>query len=68
VIDFKKQKCATSIKKFLTKLNIEVDECGGVLPKDIQKRRIKRYRELVISGNPECPFIMPALGSGKKKE
>jgi transposase len=31
VIDFKKQKWATSIKKFLTKLNIEVDEYGGIL-------------------------------------
>ena len=68
VIDFKKQKWATSIKKFLTKLNIEVDEYGGALPEEIQKRRIKRYRELIISGNPECPFIMPALGSGKKRE
>jgi transposase len=68
VIDFKKHKWAASLKKFLTKLNDEVDEYGGVLPEDIQKRRIKRYRELVVSGNPECPFIMPALGSGKKKE
>lgn len=49
------------LEKFLTKLNDEVDD---VLPEVIQKRRIKRYRELVISGNPESPFIMPALGSG----
>jgi transposase len=68
VIDFKKQKWATSIKKFLIKLNVEVDEHGEVLPEAIQKRRIKRYRELVTSGNPECPFIIPALGSGKKRE
>jgi transposase len=68
VIDFKKQKWAMSLKKFLIKLNIEVDESGGALTKDVQKRRIKRYKELIISGNPECPFIMPALGSGKKKE
>jgi transposase len=52
VIYFKKQKWATSIKKFLIKLDIEVDEYGGVLPEDIQKRRIKRYRELIITGSP----------------
>jgi hypothetical protein len=42
VIDFKQQKWATSIKKFLIKLNIEVDEYGGFLPVKIQQRRIKR--------------------------
>jgi transposase len=68
VIDFKKQKWATSIKKFLIKLDIEVDEYGGFLSDDIQKRRVRRFRELIISVNPECSFIMPALGSGKKKE
>ena len=34
----------------------------------MQKRRIKRYREIVKSANPECPVILPAKGSGKKKE
>jgi transposase len=68
VIDFKKQKWATKLMKFLIKLNVEVDEYGGVLPLDIQTKRIKRYREIIKSGNPECPVIVPALGSGKKKE
>jgi transposase len=68
VIDCKKKKWVTSIKNFLIKLNIEVDEHGGVLPGAIQKRRIKRYIELVMLGNPECPFKMPAIGSGKKRE
>jgi transposase len=45
VIDFKQHKWASLLKKFLTKLNDEVDEYGGVLPEDIQKRRVKRYRE-----------------------
>lgn len=67
VIDFKQHKWATSMKKFLNKLNCEVDEYGGVLPEDIQKRRIKRYREIVKLANPECPIIVPAKGSGKKK-
>lgn len=68
VIDFKNHKWATSMKKFLNKLNIEVDEYGGVLPFEIQKRRIKRYQEIIKSANPECPVILPAKGSGKKKE
>ncbi len=68
VIDFKNHKWAASMKKYLNKLNIEVDEYGGILPIEIQKRRIKRYREIVKSANPECPIIMPAKGSGKKKE
>jgi hypothetical protein len=55
-------------KKVLTKLNVEVDEYGGILPVKIQERRIKCYRELVISCNPECRFIRPPLGSGKKRE
>ena len=67
VIDFKKQKWATSLKKFLIKLNIEVNENGGVLADDIQKRRLKRYRDLIKSANPECPIILPAKGSRKKK-
>ena len=39
VIDFKKQKWATSIKKFLNKLNDEVDSYGGTLPDDLQSKR-----------------------------
>ena len=67
VIDFKNHKWAISMKKFLNKLNIEVDEYGGTLPTEIQKRRIKRYQEIIKSANPECPIIMPAKGSGKNK-
>ena len=67
VIDFKKHKWAKSLKKFLIKLNIEVDEYGGILSEEIQKKRVKRYREIIKSGNPECPFYMPTVGSGKKK-
>ena len=67
MIDFKKQKWATSMKKFLIKLNIEVDENGGILPGDIQKRRLKRYRDIIKSANPECPIILPAKDSRKKK-
>ena len=28
---------------------------------------MKRYREIIKSGNPECPFYIPTVGSGKKK-
>lgn len=67
VIDFKGHKWANSMKKFLNKLNDEVDECGGVLPSEIQKRRLRRYREIIKLANPECPIIVPLKGSGKKK-
>ena len=55
------------MKKFLSKLNDEVTEYGGLLPIEIQKRRIKRYQDIINSAKPECPMIMPAKGSGKKK-
>lgn len=55
------------MKKFLNILNVEVDEYGGILPEELQKKRIKRYREIIKSGNLECPIMMPTLGSGKKK-
>ena len=67
VIDFKGHEWAKKLKKFLIKLNIEVDENGGVLPEDKQKRKIKRYKEIVIGGNMECPIVLPTKGSGKKK-
>ncbi len=67
VIDFKNHKWAASMKKFLNKLNNEVDEYGGILPGEIQKRRIKRYQDIIKAANPECPVIMPAKGSEKKK-
>ena len=67
VIDFKGHEWAKKLKKFLIKLNIEVDENGGALPEDKQKRKIKRYKEIVIGGNMECPIVLPTKGSGKKK-
>ncbi len=67
VIDFKNHKWALSMKKFLNKLNIEVDEYGGVLPEDLQKRRIKRFKEILKLANPECPIIMPTIGMKNKK-
>jgi transposase len=67
VIDFPKQKWASSMKKFLNNLNELVDEYGGVLPKDIQKRKLARYREIIKKGKFECPKQMPTLGSVKTK-
>jgi transposase len=67
VIDFKNQKWAKSMKKFLTKLNIEVNEYGGALPEDFQQKRIKRFKEIVKLGKSECAKIMPTLGMKRKK-
>lgn len=67
VIDFKEQKWAKSLKRFLEKLNDEVDENGGILPLDIQKKRIKRYKKIIKDAGMECPIILPTKGSGKKK-
>lgn len=67
VIDFKNHKWAKSMKKFLEKLSIEVDEAGGKIPEDIQKRRIARYRDIIRKAKFECPKQMPTIGSGKKK-
>jgi len=67
VIDYKEQKWASSLKRFLIKLNKEVNESGGVLDEQTQKKRTKRYREITKAGNKECAFIMPTEGSGKTK-
>ncbi|MCK5883747.1 MAG: IS66 family transposase, partial [Bacteriovoracaceae bacterium] len=66
VIDFKKQKWATSMEKFLNKLNDEVDSYGGVLPEELQVKRIKRFRDIVRTGKGECAKIMPAVGMTRK--
>lgn len=50
----------------MTQLNDEVDEHGGILPEDLQAKRIKRYREILDSGKLECPIYVPANGSGKR--
>jgi transposase len=55
------------MKRFLNNLNELVDEYGGVLPEEIQKRIITRFREIIKKGKFECPKIMPTIGSGKKK-
>ncbi len=68
VIDFKDHKWAKSMKRFLLKLNELTDEYGGVLPDDIQKKKIKRYREILSNGKRECPIYLPAKGSkGSRK-
>ena len=67
VIDFKKQSWAKSMKRFLNNLNDLVDEYGGILPVDIQKKKIKRYQDIILKGKSECPKIMPVIGSGKKR-
>lgn len=67
VIEFKEQKWASTLRKFLIKLKNEVQESGGILPIKIQKKREKRYREIIKKGKGECPMILPTKGSGKKK-
>lgn len=66
VIEFKAQKWAKSLKKFLEKLRDEVEEVGGELPSDIQKRREKRYHQIIAAGKLECPIIVPAKGGNKR--
>lgn len=67
VVEFREQKWAKSMIKFLCKLRDEVDEYGGALSIEIQKRREKRYDQIIASGKLECPIIVPAKGSGKKR-
>lgn len=67
VIDFKDHKWAKSMKRFLEILSIEVDESGGVLSDEIQKKKIKRYREIIKKAKFECPKQIPTVGSGKRK-
>jgi len=67
VIDYKEHKWASSLKRFLIKLNKEVHENGGILDEQTQKKRTKRYREITKAGNKECAFTMPTEGSGKTK-
>ncbi len=55
------------MKLFLKKLNEEVDSYGGILPLEIQKKRIARYREIIKEGKFECPIYLPTVGSGKTK-
>ena len=66
VIDFKEQKWAKSMKKFLSGLNDLVEKNGGVLSEDIQQKKLKRYREIIKQGQLECPTYLPARGKKKK--
>ncbi len=67
VIDFKNQKWAKSMLNFLIKTNELVIESGGELSQESQGKRIKRYRQILLSGKKECPFQLPAKGSRKNK-
>lgn len=66
VIDFKEQKWAKSMKQFLAKLNELVDKHGGMLPEELQKKKLKRYREIIKGGQLECPIYLPAKGAKRK--
>lgn len=65
VIDFKEHKWAKSMKTFLSKVQDEVDESGGMLPEELIKKRVKRYREIIKAAQLECPIYVKAIGSKK---
>ena len=67
VIDFKGQKWAKSMKRFLIKTRDLVEESGGVLSEEGQKSRLRSYRRIIAEGKAECPMILPAEGSGKRR-
>lgn len=66
VIDFKGQKWAKSMKRFLSKLQDEVVEAGGKLSEEVIKKKVRRYREIIKTAQMECPIYVPAVGSKKK--
>ncbi len=49
------QKWAVKLKEFLEKLNQEVDKAGGVLTTKQSVYHRKRYKELLIDAEKECP-------------
>lgn len=65
VIDFKDQKWAKTMKRFLSKLQDEVDEYGGKLSEDIIKKKVRRYREIIKTAQLECPIYVRSVGSKK---
>ena len=67
VIDFKGQKWAKSMKRFLIRTKDLAEASGGVLSEEKQKLRIKAYRKIIAEAKKECPMTLPAKGSGKKK-
>ena len=71
VIDFKSHKWAKSMKRFLLNLNKRVEESGGFLDEETQKKKTKRYREIIRAGALECPIYVLSIGSknrGKVKQ
>lgn len=66
VIEFKEHKWARSMKRFLSGLNDLVDKHGGILPVDIQRKKGKRYREIIKQAQKECPIHVRAKGSKSK--
>ena len=67
VVDFKDQKWAASMKRFLTDTNKMVIAAGGALSEEAQVERQKRYRQIIRDGRYECPIMMPTKRSGRKK-
>ena len=66
VIDFKEHKWAKSMLRFLSKLRDLVGEKGGVLNENEQKKKLKRYRDIIKQGGYECPIYVPSKGSKNK--
>lgn len=67
VIDFKEQKWAGSMKRFLISTNKLVITAGGILSVEEQKTRRDRYRQIIAEGKRECPMTVPTLGTGLKR-
>ena len=65
VIDFKEQKWARSMKRFLIKTKDMVLASGGVLSAEDQSKRLKVYRRIISSGKKECPLAIRAKDSPK---
>ena len=66
VIQYKEHKWAKSMKRFLENLNDLVDEHGGVLPEDLQKKKITRYRQIIKQAQFEGPIVVRARGSKQR--
>ena len=62
----KNHKWAKSMKKILINLNKVVTENGGKLNIDEEKKKIKRYHEILKKGQLECPIYLPTIGSKKR--
>jgi transposase len=63
VVEFKSQKWARSMIRFLNKANELVKSYGGELPVDEQLKRTKRYREIIKMGKRECPLTVKSTTS-----